>query len=226
MEQSVAGQDVGVGLDTPLGIDNAGDIVELAKEVEAVEHPCEAAFEHGVRQAGIPDEVVGVHAAAFVAATAEHGEIGGQLEVPRQLEGGDGSIIEVEGIDAVEVGAVAVGVVPCEVSFQSDGRGTANLIAQAEVFAEVGGVDSTLHGGEIATRRTLADEVDAVSVFGTGVGGERQAALLVDRRLVTYGGSGHPVAVHVVGAVGAYAYCGIVAVAHGEGVCSAAILQP
>ena len=54
MEQGVAGQDVGVGLDTPLGIDNAGDIVELAKEVEAVEHPCEAAFEHGVRQAGIP----------------------------------------------------------------------------------------------------------------------------------------------------------------------------
>ena len=64
MEQSVAGQDVGVGLDTPLGIDNAGDIVELAKEVEAVEHPCEAALEHGVGQTGVPDEVVGVHAAA------------------------------------------------------------------------------------------------------------------------------------------------------------------
>jgi len=82
MEHGVAGQDVSVGLGAALGVDNARDIVELAEEVETVKHPCEAAFEHGVRQAGVPDEVVGVHAAALVAATAEHGEVGGQLEVP------------------------------------------------------------------------------------------------------------------------------------------------
>ena len=54
----------------------------LSSWPRTVEHPCETPLEHGVRQAGVPDKVVGVHAAALVAATAEHGEVGGQLEVP------------------------------------------------------------------------------------------------------------------------------------------------
>jgi len=60
VQQGIAGQDVGVGLGASLGIDDAGDIVELTKDVEAVEHQQQATFEEGTREASIPYKVGGV----------------------------------------------------------------------------------------------------------------------------------------------------------------------
>ena len=60
MQQGIAGQDVGVGLGAALGIDDAGNIVKLAEDVEAIEHQQKAAFEEGTRKTCIPYKVGGV----------------------------------------------------------------------------------------------------------------------------------------------------------------------
>ena len=60
MEQCIAGHHVGISLSTSLGIEGAGDVAELTKEVEAVDDKEEITLEEGSREASIPDEVAGV----------------------------------------------------------------------------------------------------------------------------------------------------------------------
>lgn len=69
VKEGVAGHDVGEGLGAALGVDNAGDVVELAKDVEAVEHHEKLTFEEGSGEAGVPDEVVGVQQRVGIAST-------------------------------------------------------------------------------------------------------------------------------------------------------------
>ena len=38
MQEAVAGHDVGVRFGTTLGVDDTGNVVELAEEVEAIKH--------------------------------------------------------------------------------------------------------------------------------------------------------------------------------------------
>ena len=38
VQEAVAGHDVGVRFGTTLGVDDTGNVVELAEEVEAIEH--------------------------------------------------------------------------------------------------------------------------------------------------------------------------------------------
>jgi len=171
VQEGVAAQYVGVGLGAALGIDSAGHIVELTEDVEAFKHESEAAFQRRAQQAGVPDEVVGVYGAALVASAREHREVGGELEVPRKLERGGRSIAEIEGIYAGEVGSVAVSAQPSELALEDDGRRTAYFIVQPQVLAEARGVDGTPCGGVVAARYGLANQANAVAVFGASVGG-------------------------------------------------------
>ena len=47
MQEGVAGHDVGISLGAALAVDGAGDVAELAEDVEAVEQDEEAALEEG-----------------------------------------------------------------------------------------------------------------------------------------------------------------------------------
>ena len=76
MEQCIAGHHVGIGLSTSLGIEGAGDVAELSEYVEAVENHEQPAFQEGTREAGVPDEVVGVERLVGVAGAGIKAEVG------------------------------------------------------------------------------------------------------------------------------------------------------
>ena len=112
MEQGVAGHDVGVGLGAALGVDHTGDIIELAENVETVEHQQQAALEEGAHEAGVPHEVVGVHLRVGIASARVERQVGGEVELPREFEDGRQSGAAGEGVDVLEVFARAGQAVP------------------------------------------------------------------------------------------------------------------
>ena len=88
MEEAVTGHDVGEGLGAALGVEGAGDVAELSEDIEAVEHDEEIAFEEGTREAGIPDEIIGVQQRVGIACSAVEAEIRRKVELPWQFQDG------------------------------------------------------------------------------------------------------------------------------------------
>lgn len=77
MEEGVLREYVAADFGAALTVEGVGDVGELTEDVEAVEHEDEVALHGGVRQAGVPYEVIGVECGVVVAPAREHGEVGG-----------------------------------------------------------------------------------------------------------------------------------------------------
>ena len=94
MQQTVGRDDVVECLRASLSVDVSSDVGEIAQDVESVEEEGEVALGYAFRQAGIPDELVGVHAWFAISSSAVHGQVGRHLDVPWQAYLGSGSILE------------------------------------------------------------------------------------------------------------------------------------
>ena len=146
VEHGVAGHHVVAGLGAALCVDRAVHVREVAQEVETVDEAGEAAAEEGAAQAGVPDEVVGVHRRRFVTATAVHRQVGGELQLPGQLQQGRQSVVEVGHVHVGEILAVARNVRPGDVALQTDVV-LSDFVFEAELVNQVHGVDhAPLHG--------------------------------------------------------------------------------
>lgn len=60
MEQCVSRKDIATDFRASLSVDAVADAAQIAKDIEAIEHDNEIAFEERLRQSGIPHEVVGI----------------------------------------------------------------------------------------------------------------------------------------------------------------------
>jgi len=141
------------------------------------------------------------------------------VETPREGRGAVEPVAVGEGIEGLE--AVALGVRPFEASGGGEAVETVG-VAEAEVFAE----DGTVNNGSDALRlRGEGEQVHAVAVVSSGVGGEVDALLLVERQTVGDVAVQVPVAVDAVRAVGADARGSIVGHALYEGVLPEGIAQ-
>ena len=67
MEEGVGGEDVVECLGAALRVDRVADVGELAEHVEAVELKEQVAVHESLGEAGVPDELVGVHRVVAVA---------------------------------------------------------------------------------------------------------------------------------------------------------------
>ena len=116
VQQSVAGRDIAPRLDAALGVDCSVDVGEVAEEVEAVEHTDEVAVKETFGYTNVPDKFVCIHCVVGIATAGVHGEVGGELEAPRQFDLGGEAIVEIEDVDGHEVHAVAGGVLVVDVA--------------------------------------------------------------------------------------------------------------
>ena len=165
MQQSVAGRDIAPRLDAALGVDCSVDVGEVAEEVEAVEHTDEVAVKETFGYTSVPDIFVCIHCVVGIATAGVHGEVGGELEAPRQFDLSCETVVEVEDVDGLEVRAVAGGVLVVEVAYALDLQFGIRAIGQAQRFVGIVGADDAARRGSGGG----ADEVDAVMVVESGV---------------------------------------------------------
>ena len=165
VQQSVAGRDIAPRLDAALGVDCSVDVGEVAEEVEAVEHTDEVAVKETFGYTSVPDKFVCIHCVVGIATAGVHGEVGGELEAPRQFDLSGETVVEVEDVDGLEVRAVAGGVLVMEVAYALDLQFSIRAIGQAQRFVGIVGADDAARRGSGGG----ADEVDAVMVVESGV---------------------------------------------------------
>ena len=165
VQQSVAGRDIAPRLDAALGVDCSVDVGEVAEEVEAVEHTDEVAVKETFGYTSVPDKFVCIHCVVGIATAGVHGEVGGELEAPRQFDLSGETVVEVEDVDGLEVRAVAGGVLVVEVAYALDLQFGIRTIGQAQRFVGIVGADDAARRGSGGG----ADEVDAVMVVESGV---------------------------------------------------------
>lgn len=160
VQQSVAGRDIAPRLDAALGVDCSVDVGEVAEEVEAVEHTDEVAVKETLGEAGVPNKLVGVHGVVGVTPSGIHGEVGGELQVPRQFDLSGEAVIEIEDVDGLKICAVAGGVLVVDVADALDLQFGVWPIGQAQRLVGIVGTDDAARGGCAVG----ADEVDAMMV--------------------------------------------------------------
>ncbi len=85
VEHEVAGEHGAEGFGARLGVGCVADVAEIVEHVVAVDHQKQLTFERLICEACVPDEVVGIEGRVGVTASIEHGEIGRNLEVGRQV---------------------------------------------------------------------------------------------------------------------------------------------
>ncbi len=133
VRHDIARQGIEVGLSAPLRVDELTLVAQVAENVEAVEHQCNASLGERLVKAGVPHQVVGVGAGGGVAAVAVDGEVGGDLYVQRQLEESGQPIVEVtEGV-GVEVLASGADVTDADIAFYAKGV-FAQLVLQLDLL--------------------------------------------------------------------------------------------
>ena len=144
MEQSVAGQDIGVGLGTALWVDGTSDVGEIAEKVEAVKHTDEVAVKETLGEAGVPNKLVGVHGVVGVTPSGIHSEVGGELQAPRQFDLGGEAVIKVEDVDGLKIRSVTGGVLVMDVADALDLQFGVWPIGQAQRLVCVIGTDDAV----------------------------------------------------------------------------------
>ena len=72
-----------------------------------------------------------------IATAGVHGEVGGELETPRQFDLGGETVVEIEDVDGLEVRAVAGGVLVVEVADAFDLQFGIRAIGQAQRFVGI-----------------------------------------------------------------------------------------
>ena len=190
-----------------LGIHRVAVGRHTVEKVEGFELEVDAATQDAAGEAGIPNGLCGVEAGIGIARAMIDGKAAGQVETPREGCAAAEPIAVCEGVERLET--VTFRVRP----FEATGRGEAIEtlgIAEAEVLAEDGTADT---GPDALRLCGEGEQIHAVAIVGSGVGGEVDTLLLVEWQAVGDVAVQVPVAVDTIGAVRSNA-CGRV-VAHG-----------
>ena len=116
MEEGVGRDEVIEGLGTSLSIDGLLDIGELTEHIEAIELKEQIAVHEPFGEASVPDKIVGIHCIVAIASARVHGQVGSNLEIPRQFNLCGQTIVEVEDIDCGKVRPVAGGALVVKVA--------------------------------------------------------------------------------------------------------------
>lgn len=102
MEEEVTGKDIDICLSACLGVYAVGDVAEIAEYVEAVYDKCQALAGQSVADSCVPYEIVRIQFACGVTPAREDCEIGGDLEVRRQLIRTVDTIVQIHRVEAGE----------------------------------------------------------------------------------------------------------------------------
>ena len=221
MGHDVAGDDVVPGFGAALRVERTAHVAQVAEDVEGVDHEGEITLKDALGKAGVPDELVGVHAALFVAASAVEGQVGAQLDAAGYGDAGREAVVEVDGVDGGESLAAAAGVGPVGAHFEP---GAPLLVGEVELerLVDVGlAHDAACRGGGAAD----TEQVDAVGEARAGDGAKQEVLLRPQVAVERQGAVHPPVAVDVLGADGVAARRGVVSLAHGHLVAHGAAAQ-
>ena len=186
MQYCIAWQGIDKCLGSTLGIYHTSDVVQVAQDVKAIKHPRQLSLEHGTGKAGIPEQIVGIHRTSFVTTAGIHGQVGTHLNMPRQIERGCSSIVEIHCIDVVEVHCLAVNISPGCGYLYAHGRRATYLIVKLQGFIEQRCLYSAA-GCLITSAFRVTYQIYAIHVFHTCPGSKGQSLHLVKRLLETIG---------------------------------------
>ena len=189
MKEGVGGQDVVEGLGAALRVDAVADVRELAEHIEAVELQEQVAVHKSLCDACIPDEFVGVHRRVAIASARVHGQVCGELEVPRQFNLSGETVVEVEDIDSREVCPCTGGVLIVQVAFCREVELVGGFPRERKLVVEVvGGHDAS----------GIVHQINAVIVSVPECLLEAQTLFVVEREVNAGRSIGVPVAVDVL----------------------------
>lgn len=221
MEQHVTRDHIPVSLRSALCIDRAGDVAQIAQDVEAVHHKGQVAFQDAFRQAGVPHKVVRIHTLVFIATTAEHRYVRTDLHAPRQFDLSRQTVVEVARIDRRKVVSTTRYVHPGATELRTYFQ-LVDAIVGADVLSQV----ERLHRTTRACQGIVhAHQVHTVVICGACGSSYRQAVCLVGRKVVVHRTIGIPIAVHVFGLCGAHTRLLVIDVARGYGVLRDRVVQ-
>ena len=85
MKHYITGDDIIITFCTPLCIDCATYIREVAEYIETIEHKGEIAMKYSFGKAGVPNQFVGMHGVICLPAATVFGKVGTELHVPRKF---------------------------------------------------------------------------------------------------------------------------------------------
>lgn len=143
MEEGVGGDDVVEGLGTTLGIDGLGDVGELTEHVETIELKKQIAVHEPLGEASVPDKIVGIHRLVTVASARVHGQVGSNLEIPRQFNLCGQAIVEVEDIDCGKIRPVAGGALVVKVTLCREIELVVRTPCKGKYIVDVVSLDNT-----------------------------------------------------------------------------------
>ena len=198
-EHHVARNAVVPRLGATLLVHHVARVGELLQDVEALEFGEEFAFEETARELGVPDPVGGVHLALLIAATGVHRQVGGELELRRQVQRRVEADLIVAGVDVFETLATAAHKIIGAAAVQRELVVVVGAEGQPEVVAELVVVDDAAHGrGEARDGR----HIDAVVVVVAQLVVDGELVGLSERTREAEGSVGAPIAVHADGSHG------------------------
>ena len=176
------------------------------QNVEAFERKREAFLPHLFREAGVPDEFVGVHLVCLVSAAAVHRQVGEELEATGEFKLSSQAIVEVGGVDSGEILTRTGGVAPVATKLCAY-----FLSAEAVVNLDRLAKEKCLHlAARIGVRTSHGNEVHIIVQLRRSGRREVPAAFLVESHTVVYVSGNGVVAVDVHGAVGIDTRCTVV----------------
>ena len=120
VQHHVVGQREAPRFHPSLRVDGGHGLRNLVQQVVSLEHEVEPALAEAAADLCVPYQVVGVEAAVGIAAAAVHVQVGGQLQLQRQLALQSQPVVVVKAVDGVLGRVLRVDVVPCIVESDKD----------------------------------------------------------------------------------------------------------
>ena len=121
VQKAVSWQDIGVCFCTTLCIDGTCNVAQLPKDVETIKHYNPLALEECASQSGVPDHVGCIEARVGITRSAIKREVGGEVELPWQMDDSIRSYTILPGVNVLERCAVARVTVPGNIRRESEG---------------------------------------------------------------------------------------------------------
>lgn len=162
----ITGNGVVPRLGTSLLIDGIAGGGKLVKDVEALQLGEQLALAERAGELRVPHPVGAVHLDLQVAATGEHRQVGGQLEMPRQTNCGVGTDIIVIGMDVIKVLTLAVNVIIVSTSMKTELIFIIGTVIQFQFASGLIVLNNAAHALLTVFRRGYVDTVIAVEPDG------------------------------------------------------------
>ena len=181
---------VGAGVGDDIRGCHMRDVLELMENVKTFQYDEQAVVEEGASQSGIAYPVGGVQLLRCVVLALVHHEVGGKVELPRQLELPQQTAGPV---DRFGDGTIVVGIGQLETGAQCQGLLLGDEPFQAQVIIHRIDISLFLHGislGLIKAHLVVHTALQIVVQIERGT--------VVQRRAVGQGGSGGAVAIHII----------------------------